>query len=138
MKPKVRLLLILTLLTELTLGGLALGTAEASEFIVYSVYKGLDFGNPGETPQKDFYVNMGSAQGVRKGSLLEVSRKIATYDVTSQKLYKDLTFPIATLKVIHVEGNAAVARLERINEPESTPAITPRAVLVGDAVRIAE
>jgi hypothetical protein len=110
----------------------------AADFTVYSVYKALDLGNPGEIPQKDYYVNMGQSQGVHDGSILEVMRKISTYDLLSEKLYKDVTFPIARLKVIHAEGYAAIARLDKLASTEKTPAITPRAVMVGDYVRIAQ
>lgn len=112
-------------------------TASAEESMVYSIYKGLDFGNPGETPQKDFYVNIGTKQGIKPGSVLEVIRKIATYDLTSQKLYKDVVFPIAKIKVIHAEANAAIARLESMLPADQTPVIVPRAVMVGDTVRSA-
>lgn len=109
----------------------------ADEFTVYSVYKALDLGNPGETPQKDYYVNMGRTQGIHEGSVLEVMRRNPTYDVVAEKLYKDVTFPIAKLKVIHVEPGASIARLEKMLAVEKTPAITPRAVMVGDLVKIA-
>jgi hypothetical protein len=72
--------------------------AHSAEFVVYSVYRGLDMGIPGETPQKDFYVNIGAAQGVRVGTTLEVMRRASTYDLITEKLYKDLTYPIARLK----------------------------------------
>jgi hypothetical protein len=110
--------------------------AGSAEFVVYSVYKAIDLGNPGETPQKDYYVNMGTANGLHNGATLEVIRKVATYDLLSEKLYKDVSFPIARLKVIHVEQNAAVARLEQVLPAESTPAVANRAVMVGDAVHI--
>jgi hypothetical protein len=109
----------------------------ADEFTVYSVYKALDLGNPGEIPQKDYYVNMGRTQGIREGSVLDVMRRNPTYDVVAEKLYKDVTFPIAKLKVIHVEPGASIARLEKMLTVEKTPAITPRAVMVGDLVKIA-
>lgn len=109
----------------------------ASDFVVYSVYQSLWMGDPKDVPQKDYYVNMGSADGIRDGSVLEVMRKISTYDLLSEKLYKDMQFPIARLKVIHVEGNAAIARLEKLLPPEATPALTTHAVLVGDSVKLA-
>ena len=109
--------------------------ARADEHFIYSVMRGLDFGNPGEQPQRDYYVNLGTNQGVRAGDKLEVLRRVATYDVPSQKLYKDLTFPFATLKVIHAESNAAIARLEELSPPEKTPVLSPSAVMVGDLVR---
>lgn len=110
--------------------------AYPSDFIVYSVYKAIDMGNPGEVPQKDFYVNMGSSNGLKTGVILEVHRRVATYDLLSQKLYKDVEFPIGKLKVIHVEPYAAIARLDSLAAPESTPAVETRAVMVGDAVQI--
>jgi hypothetical protein len=109
--------------------------ATASEAVVYGVYRGVDLGNPGETPAKDFYVNLGSQQGLQTGSILEVSRKLATYDLMSEKLYKDVVFPIATLKVIHAEPGVAIARLDKMIAPDKSPSFSPRAVMVGDLVR---
>ena len=112
--------------------------SSGADFVVYSIYKDLDLGNPGETPQKDFYVNMGSSNGLKSGAVLKVFRKQATYDLTNRKLYKDMTFPIATIKVIHVEPNAAVARLDKLVPQEQGPAVTPRAVMIGDLVRFSD
>jgi hypothetical protein len=129
--------------TVMTLG-LAFTALEASrslaaDFVVYSVFKPLDLGNPGETPPpKDYYVNMGAAQGIHPGSQLEVSRRISTYDLLSEKLYQDVTFPIARLKVIHVENNAAICRMDKILSAEKTPGTSIRAVMVGDVVRPAQ
>jgi hypothetical protein len=106
------------------------------EFVVYGVHKELDLGNPGETPQKDYYLSIGSAQGLREGSIVEVNRRMPTYDLSAEKLYKDVIFPIARLKVIHVEGNAAIARLDKMLPADKIPAMgAPRAVMVGDLVR---
>jgi hypothetical protein len=111
---------------------------QASEFVVYSVFRALDFGNAGEDPKKDFYVNMGSANGVHVGSVLSVSRRVPTYDMLNEKLYKDVQIPIAHLKVIHVENNAAVARLDQLSPEETTPVVAYRAVMVGDSVELAQ
>ena len=106
------------------------------EFVIYSTYRGVDLGGEKENSPRDYYINMGSENGVRPGSVVEVWRKVPTYDLSSQKLYKDLTFPIARMKVIHVETNAAVARLDILYPPEKAPAMSPRAVMVGDQVRV--
>ena len=110
-------------------------TSLSSDFVVYSVYKALDMGNPGEIPQRDYYINMGSAQGIHLGSQIEVLRRISTYDLLSEKLYKDVTFPIAKIKVVHVENNAAICRLEKLLPADRTPAVATKAVMVGDLVR---
>jgi hypothetical protein len=107
--------------------------------MIYSIYRGVDLGIAGEaSPPKDFYVNMGIQHGLREGASLEVLRRVSTYDVINQQLYRDVTFPIAVLKVIHVESNASIARLERMLPIEKTPSISPRAVMVGDLIRLPE
>ena len=117
--------------------GISSGTtqANADDFVIYSVYKGLDFGNPGEHPQKDFYVNMGTGQGLTRGSTLEVFRRTPTYDLSTQKLYRDAMFPIARIKIIHAEDGLAIARLDHMLPADQTPVITPGAIMVGDVVR---
>lgn len=108
----------------------------ADDFYVYSMYRALDLGdNPGAVVQKDYYVNMGSAQGLKSGAVLDVFRKVASYDLSNQKLYKDLTLPVAKIRVIHAEPNAAIARVVQISPEDRTPALTPRAIMVGDLVR---
>jgi hypothetical protein len=135
-----KILADLAMIATLTPAALLAATepANSAEYVVYSVYKGLDMGNPGEVPQKDFYVNMGSTQGLHPGSTLDVLRRVATYDLLNEKLYKDVTFPIARLKVLHVEAAAAICRLEKTLPPEKTPAVATHAVMVGDLVRPAQ
>jgi hypothetical protein len=106
--------------------------------MVYSVFKGIDLGNPNDPVQKDYFINLGTNQGIRVGTVLEVARKSPSYDLTTEKLYKDLIFPFAEIRVIHAEKDAAIARLEKIYAPDKTPVVTPRAVIVGDLVRISK
>ena len=110
----------------------------AADFVVYSVYRGLDMGNPSESPKKDYFVNMGSTQGLRLGAELDVLRRVPTYDLLNEKLYKDVTFPIARIKVIHVENGAAICRLSQTLPPDQTPSVSNRAIMIGDIVRPAE
>ena len=110
--------------------------AHAGDPTIYNVYRPIDLGD-GTPSFKDFYVNIGTAEGIKVGSTLEVLRKTATYDLTSQKLYKDVYLPVAKIKVIHVESNAAIARLDRV-APSTTPSIENRAVMIGDYVRVSQ
>jgi len=106
--------------------------------IVYSVFKGIDLGNPNEMIQRDYFVNLGTNQGIRVGTVLEVARKAPSYDLTTEKLYKDVIFPFALIRVIHAEKDAAIARLEKLYPLEKTPALSPRSVVVGDLVKISK
>lgn len=107
----------------------------AAEAVVYSVYKGVDLGEGFDPPQRDYYVNLGTQHGVREGSVLDVYRKLATYDLQTQKLFRDMVLPVGKLKVIHAEGQASIARLEGLVPSATGPSLSPRAVIVGDVVR---
>jgi hypothetical protein len=124
----------------LVLNGLtgSITAGQSPEFFVYSVYQGLSLGNAEEIPPKDFYMNMGSIHGVREGSILEVWRRTPTYDIQAEKFYRDVTFPIARVKVIHVEKTVSIARLEKFLAPQNTPTFTPKAIMVGDHVKLIE
>lgn len=124
-----------------TLSGISFQASAQSkaEFVIYGINHAIDLGRPDGSfvpTQKDFYVNMGSIHGLRKGTKLQVLRKAATYDVIGKRLFKDMTYPIATLKVIHVENNAAITRVDSLLPAEETPNAIPRAVIVGDLVRL--
>jgi len=123
-------------LNVVTPGTLLCQASTGSEFSVYSIYQGLNLGGPGEVTQKDFYVNMGSSQGISKGTQLQVYRHTPTFDLVSQQVYRDVTFPIALIKVIHVEPNVAIARLVSFLPPEQSATVSPKAIMVGDLVRL--
>ena len=71
-------------------------------------------GADGENPPKDYYVNMGTQNGVSKGSVLEVIRRMSTYDVENQQVYQDMSYPIARITIIHAEKDVAVGRLQQM------------------------
>ncbi|HTL12282.1 MAG TPA: hypothetical protein VL588_07330 [Bdellovibrionota bacterium] len=120
----------------------AAGTAtavEPGEAIVYGVYRPVDLtGDPQQAPPKDYYVSLGTRNGIQHGSTLQVFRKLATHDLVNRKAEADVTVPVATLKVIHAEGTVAVARLEKLFPAAEAPEVEPRAVMVGDNVQLAK
>ena len=136
LSPRMRLIFGMVAIWGIAFSIIALPSpVAAAEYVVYSVYRGIDLGTPGETPQKDYYINMGTSQGVHEGTVLNVFRRISTYDLLTEKLFKDVTFPIAKVKVIHAESGVAIARLEKMNAPEKSPSTTPAAIMIGDIVK---
>lgn len=119
-----------------TLSGMTATAGQGSDFFVYSIYRELDMGNPGETPQKDYYINMGSANGLREGSLVDVIRRVSTYDAVAEKIHTEVKYKIATLKIIHVEPTVAVARLNKLIPPSKMPAPVIKGVMLGDSIRL--
>lgn len=112
--------------------------AETAEPQVYGLQHHLNMGNPGEENRKDFYVNAGTKQGIRAGSMLQVFRKTTSYDLINNKIHTEVTFPIATLKVIHAENEVSIARLDRMLPEDKAALINPTAVMVGDIVRLSK
>lgn len=85
---------------------------------------------------RDVYVNLGTNQGIKAGSSLDVLRSITTVDEINQRVGKNISFKFAQLKVIHAEGDIAVARVEKFMPPESIPTGSHTNVMVGDQVQI--
>jgi hypothetical protein len=114
-----------------------LGNPEVIEddFQVLNVSTQLMMGDPGEKKRKDFTINAGTQQGIQSGSELTVFRRRPSYDLIRNRLYQDVTFPIAVIRVIHSEANVSIARLEKILPEDETPLLIPSSIMVGDLVR---
>lgn len=113
----------------------ALTLESTQEPSIYSIYRAVDLGPPAEPPQKDYYLTVGKDHGLKNGALLEVLRRLPSYDVKNEKLYQDLTVPFALIKIIHVEKNISIARLEKLLPLEKTASLTPASIMIGDLVR---
>jgi len=109
--------------------------AVAEDAVVYGVYNPIFLGQKGETIVRDLYINRGVESGYQIGSTLTVYRKISTFDLISNKLFKDLLIPIGTVKVIHSESGASIARLDKMQSQDQTPGFSPGFVMVGDIIR---
>ena len=110
----------------------------ASEFNVYQVYRPIDLGETGQAPPKDIFVSMGADQGLKKGTLLDVYRRVSSFDNMSQKHMGDHMIPVGKIRVIHVDDKTAIARSDRFVSLEQEPALLPQAIMIGDVVRVSE
>jgi len=115
--------------TELT-------AANATPFVVYGMRTDFPMSNDNKYPEKDFYVNLGLAQGIKIGSSLEVFRIVTTDDDISNRKMDNITFRIAKLKIIHAEENISVARLVEMNSKEETPYGIYNTIMIGDLVEV--
>ena len=131
---KIGLVLLVMFLIELSL---AKTKANAAESTVYQVFRGVDLGESDRPPPKDIFINMGSAQGVKKGAFLDVYRKITSFDELTQKLAGDHMIPIGRVKVIHADEKTSIARLDKFVSLDQEPGLVPQAIMIGDLVRSA-
>jgi hypothetical protein len=109
--------------------------ALADSYQVFSIKSDFPM-TDGQPLYRDVYVNLGTNQGVKTGSQLDVSRVMTTTDEINQKTGRNISFKIAKLKVIHAESDVAVARVIHFNSPDTTPIGTYANVMVGDQVEV--
>jgi hypothetical protein len=108
--------------------------ALAGEGNVYQVYRGIDLGTSDTPPPKDIFISVGADQGVKKGAVLDVYRKISSFDNLTQKHMGDHMIPVGKLKVIYVDAKTAIARADRFVSVDQEPALMPQAIMIGDVV----
>jgi len=121
-----------TLLFLLTLCPL---TASAEAYQVFGVKSDYTM-NDADARYRDVYVNMGTGQGIKKGSVLEAYRTVTSVDELNQRVGKNISYKIAKLKVIHADSEVSVARVQSFEAPETTPVGSYANVMVGDRVEV--
>ncbi len=130
--------IILKILLGIAIGffGLAGNAAIAAEYSVYEVFRAIDLGESDRQPPKEIFINMGALQGLKKGSVLDVYRKISSFDNLTEKLAGEHVIPVGRIKVIHTDEKTAIARVDRYVSLEQEPALLPQSIMIGDLVRL--
>lgn len=123
------LILCLALLTPI------MGHTE--NFIIYSISHEIPMENNFKELKKNYYLNIGTAQGVEKGTVLKVMRTISRQDPYENKKRFQYQVPIGTLQVVHSEGKASIAVAKALNEGQDTPLFEVKNFMVGDQVEVA-
>jgi len=123
-------LLSLTLVSALWAQGLS-----AKTFLIYSVAQDLPMGTDNQVIKKNFYVNMGKAQGLKNGTLLDVFRVISVLNPYDNRKRINHKVKIGELKVLHATDEGAIANLHKM-EDENMPVLDLDQFIVGDLVSV--
>ncbi len=89
-----------------------------------------------EQIRKNYYVNIGSGQGVKKDSILDVFRIISIQNPYDNKKRVNYKVKIGELKVLHSSDEASIAMLNEYEKVEETPIFELPQFMVGDHVAI--
>jgi len=108
----------------------------ARDYIIYSIVQDVPMGYENEVVKKNFYVNMGSKQGVKAGTQLDVFRTISRLDPYETKKRYSYKVKIGELKVLHTEDNTAIGSLSKLNLGEETPLFDVNNFMIGDKVNV--
>ncbi|MBT3583864.1 MAG: hypothetical protein HN509_03075 [Halobacteriovoraceae bacterium] len=108
----------------------------SENYVVYSIVQELPMGEENETVKKNFYVNVGSQQGVEKGTTLNVFRVVSRLDPYKTKQRFNYRVKIGELSVLHSEDNSAIARVSSFLEGENVPLFEIKNIMIGDRVGV--
>lgn len=118
--------------------GFGLPRAVGAEYSVYQVFRQIDLGLSPVPPPQQIFINMGAEQGVKKGTMMDVYRKLSSFDLLTQKHVGDHLLPIGRIKVIHVDDTTSIARIDKFVSADTEIILHPQAVMVGDFVRVSK
>ena len=110
----------------------------SKNFFIYSIEHKLPTGKFGtnEEPQKNFYLNIGSLQGLEKGSIVEVRRKVSKNNKFSNNNEHIFHIRVGLLKIIHVSENSSIGISDRRESESNKPILQYSTVMLGDEVTI--
>jgi hypothetical protein len=111
-------------------------TSFARDHLIYSVAHELPMGFENEELRKNFYMNLGSGQGVKEGTVLDVYRTVSVDNPYENQRRVNYKVKIGELKVIHVDENASIAIHEKILRDAKTPLFEIPDFMIGDRVSI--
>lgn len=123
------------LLTILVTSALWAPSISAKTFLIYSVAQDLPMGTENQVIKKNFYVNMGSAQGVKKGTVLNVFRVVSVLNPYDNRKRMNHRVKIGELKVLHSNDEGAIANFHKM-EDEDLPVLELDQFIVGDLVAV--
>lgn len=107
----------------------------ARSYVIFSMAQDLNMGFENETVRKNYYINMGSGQGVKKDSILDVFRIISVQNPYDNKKRVNYKVKIGELKVLHASEEASIAMVNEY-EKELTPIFDLEQFMIGDHVAI--
>ena len=108
----------------------------ARDHLIYSVAEEIPMGFDNEVTKKNYYMNIGSQQGVSEGTTLDVFRVISKsnpYDNLKRINYK---VKVGEIKVVHTEEEAAIGILQVLKNDTETPLFDLNGFMIGDYVSV--
>ncbi|MGZ3744192.1 MAG: hypothetical protein ACXVB1_04925 [Pseudobdellovibrionaceae bacterium] len=83
---------------------------------------------------KDFYINGGEAEGLKKNLVVTAVRKIQIRDASGSQSYGEIQVPVGQLRVIATYGKIAVAREYKLLSRDELPMLEQTGLMSGDKI----
>lgn len=107
----------------------------AKSYVIFSMAQDLPMGFENEVVRKNYYINIGTGQGVKKDSVLDVFRIVSVQNPYDNKKRINYKVKIGELKVLHSADEAAIAMVNEY-EKEDVPIFELNQFMIGDHVSI--
>lgn len=107
----------------------------ARSYVIFSMAQDLPMGTEDEVIRKNYYINMGSGQGIKKDSVLDVFRIISVQNPYDNKKRVNYKVKIGELKVVHASEEASIATVKQYQQ-EDAPIFELSKFMIGDHVAI--
>lgn len=108
--------------------------AFARNFVIFSMTQDLPMGYDNQIIRKNYYVNIGTNQGVKKDTHLDVFRIISVLNPYDNKQRVNYKVKIGELKILATTDSASIAILAKMEE--NTPIFDLSQFMIGDHVSI--
>jgi hypothetical protein len=108
----------------------------ARDYIIFSIAQDLPMDDSEAKPKKNFYINMGTQQGIKEGSMLDVYRVISRLDPYENKKRYNYKVKIGEVKVLHAEEQSSIASAKTINTGDNFPLFEVKNLMIGDRVDV--
>lgn len=120
----------------MTLYFLTIGPTYTKEFHIFSASRDISTGEPGQIIHRNFFVNLGTNQGVNTGIVLDVFRIISESDPYQNKQRFNHKIKIGELEVIHSEEESSIGIVKTILNDEKTAQRDIINFMIGDRVDV--
>lgn len=110
--------------------------AFSRDHLIYSVAEEIPMGYENEVTKKNFYLNIGSNQGVNEGTILNVFRVISKSNPYENLKRVNYKIKIGEIKVLHSDDEAAIGIMTEIKDDQDTPLLQLKGFMIGDHVSV--
>lgn len=106
----------------------------AAEGVIVHAARKLRLSYAEPLPPKDFYVNLGSRDGLREGDQLQVRRRLGVPNFQSDGSVHLVTVSLGFMQIIALGETACIAREQSVAPASTLPALQYMGFMVGDEV----
>ena len=111
-------------------------TALARDHQIFTVAEDLPMGFENEILRRNYYVDIGSEQGVSKGTTLDVFRTISKSNPYNDQKRVNYRVKIGELEVLHSEDGSSIGILKAFEGGKKSPLFEISSFMIGDMVTV--